>query len=350
MVRRLVVSALGVVVGAALVIQGLSAPAGASVSNPGSVTFVVDSLSISIGSVTASYDASASPSCSDGVDDPGDTDTLADYPADPQCTSAADDSEIKPGAQPHVLPKFVGTITGAGAISVPTSGATLPVFYIENSSAGGDGVVTVTPRLAQTATGTLSPDTGAMTLRLKLLVDLDATNLGSSCAVGSTTTPIDMTALATTTSGGSAYSTSTGAATLVDRTYSVPSSSNCGLAAGSINNALGLPSGSGNNVASFAMHSTPVLAPGVATTTSSSTTTPSTTGGSTTSTTVKPSTTTTTGGTRFTWPWQTTTTTVPRTTSTTRATTTTTTRSTTTTIGGPVTTTTTRPWWCTWCR
>lgn len=340
--RKFVASVVVVVAGAALVIQAMSSPVGASVSNPGTVTFALDSLSIAIGSTTATYNSAGSTGCSDGVDDGSDTDTLVDFPADPQCTSASDDSEVKAGAQPRVAPKLVGTVTAAGAISVPASGVTLPVFYIENNSAGGDGVVTVTPRASTTATGTITPETGVMQLRLRLLVDLDAANLPSTCTIGSSSTPIDMASLRTTNAGGVAYSTSTGAAKLTDATYAVPGSSGCGLAGGTINSALGIPSAAGNNAAAFALHTTPVLTPGPAPT--SSTVAPSTTGGPSTS---RPSTTVTT---RPPFTWFRTTTTVPRTTSTTRATTTTTRPTTTTTILGPTTTTTTRPWWCTWCR
>lgn len=335
----------GVVAAAALIVQGLSEPVGASVANPGSVTFVIDALSISIGSTTASYDASAAPGCSDGADDGNDTDTLVDYPADPQCTSASDDSETKAGAQPHIVPKFVGTITGAGAISVPTSGATMPVFYIENSSAGGDGVVTVTPRVAQTVTGTANPETGALSMRVRMVVDLDATNLPTSCAIGTSSAPIDMASLSTSSSGGVAYSTATGAARITDHTYAIPGTSGCSFFGSAINDALGVPSASGNNHATFDLHTTPVLTPGAASTSSSSSSSTSTTipSGSTTSTTRAPTTTTTRP--TYTWPWQTT--------STTRQTTTTTTvlRTTTTTGRPPVTTTTTTSpsWWCWWC-
>lgn len=306
--RKYVASAVGVVAGAALVIQAMSSPVGASVSNPGSVTFMLDVVSIAIGSTTGAYDAS----------------TDSGPPA-----------------------KLVGTINANGSISIPTSGATFPVFYVQNDAAGGDGVVTVTPRLASAATGTLAPDTGAMTLRLKLIVDLDATNLPSACAIGSTSAPIDMTALATTTAGGTAYSQSTGAATLVDRTYAVPGSSGCSFLGSAINNALGLPSTSGNNVATFALHSTSVLTPGPAPTSSTAGATTSTSNRSTTTTIAR----TTTTRPPFTWPWQTTTTRPGQTTTTLRATTSTTTvRPTTSTTGRPpVTTTTTQSWWCWWC-
>lgn len=356
--RRAVGAVVGAIAALAVVFQQSSAPAGADVANPGAVTFVFDSLSIAIGSTTASYRGSDPPGCSDGVDDPNDTDDLVDFPSDPQCASTSDDSETKSGAQPRVAPKLVGTVTGSGAISAPVSGVTLPVFYLENDAAGGDNVVTITPRATAAVTGTVAPDTGVLRLRLRLAVDLDASNLPGTCAIGSSTTPIDIAGLSTTNAGGVAYSTTTGAATVVDNTYAVPRSSGCGFVAGPIDDALGLPSPTGSNLATFALHTTPVLAYGPAPTTASTATTiPSSTTvkSTTTTTTVRPTTTSTTRP-PFSW-WRTTTTvrrtttsTTVRRTTTTRPTSTTTVRpTTTTTIGGPVTTTTTRPWWCYWC-
>ncbi len=266
--RKFLASIVGVIFGAAILIQAMTSPVGASVSNPGAVTFVIDKLSISIGSTTAAYDSNSAPGCSDGVEDANDADTLTDFPADPECASASDDSETKSGAQPHVVAKLVGTVSGAGAISVPVSGATMPAFYLENSSAGGDGVVTVTPRVVQPVTGTADPSTGALAMRLRMVVDLDAANLPAACAIGTSTAPIDMASLSTASSGGVAYSTATGAATITDHNYAIPGSSGCSFFANAINSAIGVPSAAGNNHAVFNVHTTPILTAGAAPTSS----------------------------------------------------------------------------------
>ena len=61
MLRRFVVSVVGVFLGTALVLQGFSGPAGASVANPGAVTFAIDSLTIAIGSINATYNTASAP-------------------------------------------------------------------------------------------------------------------------------------------------------------------------------------------------------------------------------------------------------------------------------------------------
>lgn len=307
--RRGTAVVVALLVAAAIVLQSTGARAGI-VANPGTVKFTVDKMTLSIGSSSSTYDAAGVPTCADGIDDDTDTDTLADFPADPECASALDDSEAKPGLQPRVVPSFTGTVAADGTVTIPANGVVFSPGYLESSAAGGDGLVTVTPRASQAMTGSINPATGALSLRLRMVIDLDATNLPAACMVGSTSSPIDL-QLKSANAGGVAYNLSTAMGTATDTTYVIPKTSGCGFVASFIDDGLGLPSPSGQNVASFTVKSDPALQAGTPDPTTTTTTRPPTT------TTTRPPTTTTTRP-------PTTTTTRPPTTTTVRPTTTTT--------------------------
>lgn len=283
--RRLAVLTI-VAVAAAIVLQATVARAGI-VANPGATTFRVEKMTLSIGSSSSTFDAASAPACADGVDDGTDSDTFADFPNDPQCASALDDSEAKTGLQPRVVPSFAGTVSSDGSVAIPITGVVFPSIYLENSAAGGDGLVTVTPRASHAMTGTINPATGALALRLRMVIDLDASNLAAACMVGSTTGPIDL-RLDSATTDGVAYNSATALGTVVDRTYVIPTTSGCGFLGGAIDDGLGLPSPSGQNLANFMLKTDPALLAGTPDPTTTTTTRPPTT------TTTRPPTTTTT--------------------------------------------------------
>jgi Big-like domain-containing protein/PKD domain-containing protein len=246
------------------------------VANPGNVTFTVQTGDITVGDNTFTFDQNRDPQCSDGSNNDGDQDSAVDYPADPQCSSATDDSEVAGGFQPMSPVTLSGTIDGAGAVNIPTSGIVFPPQYI-----WADGVVTVRIQALAAISGTLNPLTGAANLPAQLRVKLEGSpsgvSLGDSCYI----TPININPFTTGTNGavtGVPYNASTGNVTVANGTFSVPGASGCGflgVANGPINDALGLPSPSGNNTAVLGLHSSPIIAPAI---TANFTASPGTTG------------------------------------------------------------------------
>ncbi len=263
------------------------------------------------------------PECSDGIDNESGVDengatykdAKIDYPADPQCTSATDDSEIigsysgfgfpaglPADPQPVVAWAFPATVTGT-TLTVPQAGFTSPVSYARN---GGCTIVCANYFSKQTllatanGTGTVGSD-GAITIDLPvkaqvLLVRGPGAN-GLAPASQTCETPSFTLHLTTGTSGslsGARYDAATGRATLVDGTYAVPALAQT-VANGTnlctnANTSGGLPSASGSNQLSLIV-STGTVA-GTTTTTSGQATTTTTSGQVTTTTTSGPTTTT----------------------------------------------------------
>lgn len=166
---------------------------------------------------------------------------------------------------------FNGTVQANGTVAVPPSGVVFPSFPL---SAGGQDL-TVSIRPANTTSGGLQPISGFInpmngeaSLRLRVWIKIDGVPFGGGCRIGSADSPIDVNALVTGTlppvppNGsvtGTPYNLSNALLTVVNNNFSVPSSSDCGLAAGTVNGELGLPSGSGNNEARFTLRTTPTL-------------------------------------------------------------------------------------------
>lgn len=259
-----------------VLVQGVS-PAGATkVSNPGA-GFVLKfaSGSLNIGENGFDFvDEGRQPQCSDGNNNEGDTlpdaqDLAVDFPADPQCTSAADDSEVQPGFQAKApIQLNNGSIDAAGNVTFPAAGVFFPTQYLfVNADDASGGIVSdfiVVLQISATAawTGTINPMTGAINLGMHVKVSATGGPLSSSCQVS----PIDINGMTTGTATGpgpkpdltgAPLDQGTARATMVNTSYAVPGASSCGTVAlvynlnNAINDALGLPSAAGNNDATF---------------------------------------------------------------------------------------------------
>jgi len=274
----------------------------AKVGNPGSTfSLKVQSGSIRVGTPPDDnafdfQDENRLPQCSDGSNNDGDQDTAVDT-ADPQCAAGSghpkedDDSETQPGYQAKLpIQMNNGTITGAGAVTFPQAGVSFPPSYLfvaASAASGGlisDFIVTINIVPIAAFTGTLNANTGDMTLRMQVRVNLSGGPLASGCTVN----PIDMNMLMTgltappgpnTPISGIPYDPGTGRVTMVNNSFAVPGASGCGTTAvvvnlnDQINSALALPKPAGANEARFEAEFTPRPTPGVNAT---FTTTPST--------------------------------------------------------------------------
>jgi uncharacterized repeat protein (TIGR01451 family) len=172
------------------------------------------------------------------------------------------------GFDPNNPITFAGTINSAGDVNIPTSGMNFPAMPV--SAGGFDLTVHINP--AAPITGNVNPLTGAGNLRLKVWIKIDGVPLGGGCRVASASSPIDVNALITGTTSppgpnspitGTPYNDTNGKLKVVNNDYSVPSSSDCGLAAGTVNGELGLPSAAGKNEAQFELGLSPIIKKGI---------------------------------------------------------------------------------------
>jgi hypothetical protein len=271
------------VLAAALIALGagvLTAPGAQAkkIGNPGSgFTLKVQSGSMRIGSNSFDFvDEGRQPQCGDGSNNDGGQDAAIDFPADPQCTSATDDSETQGGFQPK-LPILMnnGTIDAAGNVTFPASGVSFPTQYVwvDAPSPVNPFIVTIQMTPNSNFTGHLNANTGAMDLQMHIRVGLTGGPLASGCQIN----PVDIgggsdPGLITGTTSppgpntpitGVPYDPATGRTTIVNNSFSVPGASNCGTYAfvvnlnDQINSNFGLPSPAGNNEGSFLVEFTP---------------------------------------------------------------------------------------------
>lgn len=161
---------------------------------------------------------------------------------------------------------FAGTVDKAGNVNIPS--IVFPDQQIDNVPIAGS--VTVKINVVNPTTGTINPNTGAFSLRLKVWIKIDGVPLGGGCRVGSASSPIDINTLITGTTSppgpntpmsGTPYSPATGLAKVVNNSFAVPSSSDCGPAASTVNDMVSSPAG--NNSAAFDLRFTPILTKGV---------------------------------------------------------------------------------------
>jgi PKD repeat protein len=247
------------------------------VGNPGNLNFRIIGEFVRMGAQFVDLTPSEFPQCSDGENNDGDPDNpadaqdlLVDYPADPQCTSAEDNSEVAPGFQARQDTVISGTVNAAGAISGPQSGVFFPPTWIY--AQGGVLTVQIVPTAA--ASGSINPLTGVATLNVSLKISITGSaggfDLGASCGVGpfnlqlktGTTNP----PLPNEPNTGVPYDPVSGEATLVDNSFSVPGASNCGplnAANGPLSAAFGVPAPAGVNTAVLKVTSNPKIAKGV---------------------------------------------------------------------------------------
>jgi hypothetical protein len=181
-----------------------------------------------------------------------------------------------------------GNATSGGALTFPRAGVAFDSFTAQPVP-GID--ITVSPISNSDFTGNLDPDTGAMTLTGSMTTNFAIPFLGATaCPLGPFTVN-----LSTGNAGGTPYNKASGTVTLVDNTFvvaAIPAGLNgCGGAEGTINGLLTLPSQPGAITLSLVGRFSPVLEGSTTTTAAPTTTTlPATT---TTTTTAPPTTTTT---------------------------------------------------------
>ena len=248
------------------------------VGNPGSINFKIAGGNMHLGSQDFDLTPTNTTECNDGKNNDGSDptpgsntqDILIDFPADTQCSSALDNSEVQTGFQPKQDSTITGTVGTNGAVTVPTSGIFFPPIYQYQS----DAVLTVQIVPTSAGTGTLNPLTGVAALSISLKLTFSGSpsgvSLGSSCLVG----PFTLAMISGTTAppapnvpiSGVPYDASTGIGTVVNNSFSVPGASGCGplgLANSQLNTGLGVPAAAGTNTAILILEANPKIAKGV---------------------------------------------------------------------------------------
>lgn len=247
------------------------------VGNPGNLNMKVVGGNIVLGSQQIDLNPKPTFECNDGVNNDGDAsgggdnqDAAIDFPADPQCTAANDNSEVQAGFQAKQDITINGTVTAAGAVNVPQSGVFFPPIY--QWAAGA--VLTAQVSATAAGTGTINPITGAATLTIPLKFGISGApqgqDLTSSCQVG----PFTLSMRTGTTTppppnepiSGIPYNDETGQATVVDNSFSVPGATGCatlGAANGPLSAAFGVPAASGQNTAILVLEASPKITKGV---------------------------------------------------------------------------------------
>jgi len=146
------------------------------VGNPGTINFTIIGGSVRLGAQDVPLEPKEFPECSDGKNNDGDPldpsaaqDLLVDFPADPQCTSALDNSEAASGFQAKQDTVFTGTVGANGSITIPQSGVVFPPQYVFAEG----GVITALVQPTGNATGNVNPITGATTLQVPLRLKIE---------------------------------------------------------------------------------------------------------------------------------------------------------------------------------
>ena len=248
------------------------------VGNPGAINLKIVGGNIALGTQAFDLEPTTTTECNDGENNdgsdpvPGDNtqDLNIDFPADAQCTSLLDNSEVQTGFQPKQDTTITGTISTSGVVNVPTSGIFFPPIY--QWQAGAVLTVQIVPTAA--GTGNLNPLTGVASLSISIRISLSGSpsgvSLGSNCRVG----PFTMALITGTTNPplpnlpitGALYSPITGQATGVNNSFSVPGAEGCGplgFANGQLNAGLGVPAAAGTNTAVLVLEANPKITKGV---------------------------------------------------------------------------------------
>ena len=249
---------------AALSILGMPWASAQRVGNPsGPFTLTVHTATLQLRDNVFDFSDARQPQCADGKQNDEDLlggspqDGGIDFPADPQCSSATDDSEVVGGFQPLSPVRITGTVAADGTWNVATSGVQVPqVWLFARPPVLGGTTITVTTSATHAPNGSLNPLTGASSLRLRLRIDIDGSGLGGDCHIGDSGNPIDVNVLSTANSpGGTPYDADAGNLSMANHTFAVPGASGCSTFPINVNNeingSLGLPSPSGQNHAIF---------------------------------------------------------------------------------------------------
>lgn len=145
---------------------------------------------------------------------------------------------------------IAGTVDSFGAVALTT--VSFPPQTV--SASGINATVKINPVFPMT--GTLNPATGALSLTVRAWIKIDGIPLGGDCRIGSSGSPIT---IPLSTSGAAPalvgagypapapYNQITGDAVVANNTFAVPAASSCGVATGTINDELNLPSPGGFN-------------------------------------------------------------------------------------------------------
>ncbi len=161
---------------------------------------------------------------------------------------------------------FSGTVDGQGNLLIPVSQFDFPDIPITVS--GIDITIHINvvgdPSNASNVKGTIDPLTGAASVRLRVWIKIDGVPFNGGCRIGSAGSPIDINQATTGVANGVPYSTANGEVTLANHTFSVPGTSECSTIIGNqVNDAVGIPSGSGSNHAILRADFSPILTKGV---------------------------------------------------------------------------------------
>lgn len=171
-------------------------------------------------------------------------------------------------------PTMDGTINGTGEIHVPAANLSFDELEmaLEDLPLVGSVTLGILIFAPQDITGTLDPITGETALDVKLSVKIrriagsSLADVGNNCYVGNPSQPVggagpiwvqpntsvgpDPNAPEGFSLGGIPYDVGTGEFRVADQTFFVPGQNGCsGLAAGLVNDQVGIPSASGNNTA-----------------------------------------------------------------------------------------------------
>ena len=266
--RRLTAMTAVLAVLASLLSLAVVAPASAAgptvVSNPGRWKFVTQGEFLNLAGTTFPLARPvAPPECSDGINNDADPfdpskyqDLLVDFPADPQCSSAADNSEAVANAQakaPLGLNADVaadGTMTNFTLTTVPT--------YVWNSA----GNITITITLGTGAAGSVNPQTGDVSITLPLTLKFAVSFLDCRTTIVPTLTTAPHVGTPTVTP--SLYDQGTGLGTIVDNTFPVPAATSFGIVGcdtvvngTTFNQSLHLPAAAGQSSAQLQVRSFP---------------------------------------------------------------------------------------------
>lgn len=130
---------------------------------------------------------------------------------------------------------LTGTVDSSGALALPVAG-------LRQGPITATAGVLATVALVGPATGSVSADTGAASLRLRFKIALSGGPPGLAppgCSVGTDAAPIDV---KLTSAGGAPYSAATGRATLAAAPFTIPAPATCGTSGNAtIAATMGLP-------------------------------------------------------------------------------------------------------------
>ena len=265
------VAATGAMAGALLVIPMASpASAAGTFDYTGAYTFTANAARLGLAGQVIDFGAPTDPpECSDGRNNdvniqpsdwpPNYQDTNPDFPADAQCGSAADNSEVEAGVQAKDTLRLSGNVQSTGAINSPTLNFPVLRTYIQG---------TVTGQVTITLTGTISsasidPATGQTQVTATLNASIAVPTLGT-CSIGPISAQLTSYPATGVNDGPipvslSNYDAATGLVTVANNRYTIPNATGglFGLCASQFGPGFGLPSPTGKNFLELTLKAQP---------------------------------------------------------------------------------------------